>query len=72
MGISVEAQVPVKVYYKGNIIGDYIADILIEEKVIIELKTVEKIDKIHEAQFINYLKATVTSRTTCQLQASES
>jgi GxxExxY protein len=58
LGISVETQVPIKVYYKDSIIGDYIADMLIENKVIIELKTVENIEKIHEAQLMNYLKAT--------------
>jgi GxxExxY protein len=58
LGISVETQVPIKVHYKDNIIGDYIADILVEGKVIVELKTVEKIERIHEAQVLNYLKAT--------------
>ena len=43
---------------KENIVGEYFADILVEDKVIIELKTVERIDKIHEAQLLNYLKAT--------------
>jgi GxxExxY protein len=46
------------VSYKGNVVGEYIADILVEEKVIVELKTVETIDKVHEAQLLNYLKAT--------------
>ena len=51
-------QVPIKVYYKGESVGEYIADTLVEGKVIVEIKTVEKLDKIHEAQLLNYMKAT--------------
>ena len=47
-----------KVYYKNNTVGYYCADIVDENKVIIELKAVEKIIKIHEVQLVNYLKAT--------------
>ena len=57
-GLKAESQVPIKVYYKENIVGEYITDILVEGKVIVELKTVEKLEKIHEAQLLNYLKAT--------------
>ena len=57
-GLKAESQVPVKVSYKENAVGDYIADILVEKMVIVEIKTVEKLDKIHEAQLLNYLKAT--------------
>jgi GxxExxY protein len=57
-GLKAEGQVPIKVFYKENVVGEYIADILVEKKVIIELKTVENIDKIHEAQLLNYLRAT--------------
>jgi GxxExxY protein len=57
-GLKAESQVPIRVLYKGNAVGEYIVDILVEKKVIVELKTVEKIDKIHEAQLLNYLKAT--------------
>jgi len=59
-GLKARSQVPIKVFYKENIVGEYIADILVEDKVIVELKTVEKIDKMHEAQLLNYLKATRT------------
>ena len=52
------SQVPIDVYYKGECVGKYFADILVEDAVIIELKTVVKIEKIHEAQLLNYLKAT--------------
>ena len=57
-GIKAESQVLIKVCYKENVVGEYIADTLVEGKVIVELKTVETIDKIHEAQLLNYLKAT--------------
>jgi GxxExxY protein len=57
-GITAKSQVPIKVFYKENEVGEYFADILVEGKVIVELKIVETIDKIHEAQLLNYLKAT--------------
>ena len=56
-GLKAESQVPVKVCYKEKTVGEYIVDILVEKKVIVELKTVEKFDKVHEAQLLNYLKA---------------
>ena len=56
-GLKAEGQVPVKVFYKGNVAGDYFVDILVEGKVIVELKTVEELSKVHEAQLLNYLKA---------------
>lgn len=57
-GLKAESQVSIRVLYKESVVGEYIADILVESKVIVELKTVETIDKIHEAQLLNYLKAT--------------
>jgi len=57
-GYKAESQVPIKVYYKKNVVGEYITDILVEGTVIVELKTVEKLDKLHEAQLLNYLKGT--------------
>jgi GxxExxY protein len=57
-GLKVENQVPITVKYKANVVGEYFADLLVEDKVIIELKTVENLDKAHEAQLLNYLKAT--------------
>ena len=56
-GLDAESQIPVKVFYKKKIVGEYIVDILVEKKVIVELKTVEKFDNMHEAQLLNYLKA---------------
>ncbi len=57
-GIKAETQYPIKIRYKDQLVGEYFADLLVEDQVIIELKTVEKIEKIHEAQLLNYLKAT--------------
>jgi GxxExxY protein len=57
-GIKAAAQYPIKVKYKDQIVGEYFADLVVENQVIIELKTVDRIEKIHEAQLLNYLKAT--------------
>ena len=57
-GLKADKQVPIKVAYKENLVGEYFADILVENQVIIELKTVEKLTNNHEAQLLNYLKAT--------------
>ena len=56
--ISAQNQIPIPVYYKGRIVGDYFADIIVENKIILELKVVHKILPIHNAQLIHYLKAT--------------
>lgn len=56
--LNAENQVPINVSYKGEIVGQYFPDILVEGKVIIEIKTVQNLDKVHEAQILNYLKAT--------------
>ena len=56
-GISAAKQVPLDVLYKNVFVGKYIADIVVENKVILELKAQEKIVPLHEAQLINYLKA---------------
>jgi GxxExxY protein len=58
-GILVESQVPLDVYDEdGTNIGEFFADIIVENKIIIELKSCENIKKIHVAQLMNYLKAT--------------
>ena len=57
-GIRAEQQVPIKVIFHGQVIGDYIADILVEDSIILELKAVDKIIPVHKAQVLNYLKAT--------------
>jgi GxxExxY protein len=57
-GFNAEQQQPIKVLYDGVIVGDYFADIVVEESVIIELKAVKTFDNIHFAQCVNYLRAT--------------
>ncbi len=57
-GINAQQQVPVNVAYKGNVVGEYVADIIANDKVILELKAVDALKKVHEAQLLNYLKAT--------------
>jgi len=57
--IMAEKQYKIKVIFKSEVVGEYIADILVERDIIVELKTVEKITNIHRAQLLNYLKATV-------------
>ncbi len=56
--INVEQQKPIKVYYESVVVGDYFADLIVNETVIVELKTAKHIDNIHLAQTLNYLKAT--------------
>ena len=57
-GINVQSQVPIKVNYKGSIVGDYVADMIVENTILVEIKAVENLEKIHEAQLLNYLHAT--------------
>ena len=57
-GIRAEQQLPIKVNFHGRIVGEYIADILVEDKIILELKAAERISPVHKAQTLNYLKAT--------------
>jgi len=57
-GLYAVAQYPIKVNYKDTEVGDYYADILVESKVIVELKTGKSFSPIHEAQLLNYLKST--------------
>jgi GxxExxY protein len=57
-GLKVEAQKEIKVFYKDEEVGLYFADMLVENKVILELKSAECIHPSHEAQLLNYLKAT--------------
>lgn len=60
-GLNVAQQYPLKVLYDGVSVGDYIADIIVEGLVIIELKAVKVLDNVHRAQCLNYLKATNAS-----------
>ena len=56
--LKVEAQKAIKVYYKNIIVGNYKADLIVNEIIILELKAVESLMEEHELQLINYLKAT--------------
>lgn len=57
-GLKCEAEKPIKVYHDGYVVGDYRADLLVEDCLILELKACEELNPAHEAQLINYLKAT--------------
>jgi len=56
-GIHVLCQALIRVFYESQIIGEYYADLLVDGKVIVEIKAVRKLLQEHEAQLLNYLKA---------------
>ena len=56
-GLVFIQQAPIKVTYKGMVVGEYVADLLVEDAVLIELKAVKALDENHLAQCINYLKS---------------
>ena len=56
-GLRAECQKALEVTYKGKLVGLYVPDILVEDRVVVELKAVESLTKAHEAQLLNYLKA---------------
>lgn len=58
IGLCVEQQVPIKVNYDGSIVGEFFADLYVEDRIIVELKHAKAIDDSHLAQCLNYLKAT--------------
>ncbi|WFE82749.1 GxxExxY protein [Parabacteroides chongii] len=58
LGLDCKVQYPIQVYYEGHIVGEYVADMLINNHLILELKSVETLSQAHEFQLINYLKAT--------------
>ena len=57
-GLKAEPQVPITVKYKDEAVGDYFADIVVAGQVILEIKAIDVLSKIHEAQLLNYLRAT--------------
>ena len=57
-GFDIESQKPIRVQYDGEVVGDFIADILVNDTVILELKSVRKLVEAHEVQLVNYLTAT--------------
>ena len=58
LGLLVVAQFPIQVRYDGSVIGEYFADVLVENQIIVEIKVAKTIGPEHEAQLLNYLKAT--------------
>ena len=58
LGLTVAPEAPIQVYYEGHLVGEYFADLLVNSAVIVELKAVRQLAEQHEAQLLNYLKAT--------------
>jgi len=58
VGLNTEAQKHLKVHYKGQIVGEFVTDIIVNDTVIVELKSVSNIIKAHEVQLVNYLVST--------------
>ena len=56
--IPARQQAPVEVYFQNKVVGQYFADILVDNKIILELKTVDAISDVHKAHVLNYLRAT--------------
>jgi GxxExxY protein len=59
-GLAAKSQQPIKVFYEGETVGDFVADLVVEDTVIVELKSVRRVVKAHEIQLVNYLVATKT------------
>ena len=57
-GVKCNLEVPLEVSYRGTIVGEYAADIVVDNKIIVEVKAVSKLNPAHEVQLVNYLKAT--------------
>lgn len=57
-GLDIKHQYPIKVEYKGEDVGDYVVDLLINDSIIVELKSIIHLSAIHEVQLVNYLKTT--------------
>jgi len=57
-GVRAIQQHPITVYYDGTVVGEFASDVLVEDSLLVELKAVKQLDSVHEAQCLNYLKAT--------------
>ena len=57
-GLDVKSQYPISVFFRDELVGEYFADMIVDNCVIIELKACETLNKLHENQLVNYLKAT--------------
>lgn len=58
LGVRIMQQAPIRIYFDGELVGEYAADLLANDSVIVELKAVRVLAEEHEAQLLNYLKAT--------------
>ena len=58
LNLKCQNQKPISVFYEGEVVGSYFADIVVEDLIVIELKAVEEIITEHEIQLVNYLRAT--------------
>ena len=56
--MNAESQKPITVYYENKVVGEFVADIIVDDTIILELKSVRRIIKAHEVQLVNYLVAT--------------
>jgi GxxExxY protein len=57
-GLMVNSQIPIEIYFRNQNIGNYYCDILVNDKVILEIKAINNLLKEHQAQLLNYLRAT--------------
>ena len=57
-GLNTESQKPITVYYESKVVGEFVADIIVNDAIILELKSVRRIIEAHEVQLVNYLVAT--------------
>ncbi len=58
IGLPVETQKAIKVFYEGELVGEFMADMIVNDTVILELKAIRQLAKAHEVQLVNYLAAT--------------
>ena len=58
LALTVDVQAPIEVHYDGRVVGEYFADLVVDAKVIVEIKAARALGEAHEAQLLNYLKAT--------------
>jgi len=59
-GLKVQTQLPITVLYEGQNVGEFFADLCVEDSIIVELKSVRRVIRAHEVQLVNYLTATKT------------
>lgn len=57
-GLQGEAQKPIRVLYDGENVGDFVADVVVEDVIVVELKSVTRLTEVHEVQLVNHLAAT--------------